>query len=132
MRPEVTTQVDEPARLVDAPDEAVFQRLLVADERDDRAVVVRVEVDVEDASARAAERRRNGIDDTSIAALREVRHGLERRHRPHPTTERVRPRRGAAAESRTPRPPLFPGGRTSAEARALHDPRHELPRLDVA
>jgi hypothetical protein len=44
--------------------------------------VVRVEVDVEDASARATERRRNGIDDTSITALREVRHGLERRHCP--------------------------------------------------
>ena len=58
----VSTQVDPPSRLVDPGDEPVLEGALVADERDDRAVVVGIDVNVENPPACARECRRDRVE----------------------------------------------------------------------
>ena len=80
MRALVAAQVDALARARDPVEERGDELVLRADEREDRAVVVGVGVDVEQARVRgegAAER----VDRAAVAAFREVRDGLERQHR---------------------------------------------------
>ena len=62
-------QVDEPACLIDPRDKTVLERTLVADERDDRPIVVRVEVGVENAGAGARECVGNRRDDRVVTSL---------------------------------------------------------------
>ena len=82
--------------------ERVDELALVADEREDRPVVVGVRVDVEQLRA-LRERPADLLDHRGVAALREVRYGFERqRHSSYSRTrgDRVRagaPRAGIAA-----------------------------------
>jgi len=78
----VEPEIDPPSRLVDAADQAVLERLLVPDEGDHGAVVIGVEVDVEDARASRGECCRDRVDGGAIPALGEIRHGFEQGHRP--------------------------------------------------
>jgi uracil-DNA glycosylase len=73
----VATEVDPLACARDPRDERVDDGAVVADEREDGAIVVRVDVDVEQLRAlgqRAADR----LHDRAVAALREIRHRFER------------------------------------------------------
>ncbi len=76
----VSPQVDPLPGLVDSGDQPVLERLIVADERDHRAVVVAVDVRVQHASAGAREGRRDRRDRRRVPPLGDVRHGLERGH----------------------------------------------------
>jgi hypothetical protein len=74
----VAAQVDERDGPGDARDQRVDELAVVPDEREDRAVVVRVAVDVEQPGRRGepiAQRR----DPPRVAALGDVRHRLERK-----------------------------------------------------
>ena len=73
----VRAQVDPSARLADPGDEPVLERLVVADQREHRTVVVAVDMRVEHTRARARERVRDRSDDRRVATLGDVRHGLE-------------------------------------------------------
>ena len=90
----VRPQVDPRTRDRDARDERVDKRLLLADESEDCAVVIRVGVDVEHVRRRR-ERGADRVDHAPVPPLREVRHGFERQR--HPAYSR-RP-----ARARTPR-----------------------------
>src|SRR5439155_7498307 len=78
MRSLVTAEIDPVARARDAGDQGVDELLHAADEREHRAVVIRVRVHVEQPRL-AGERRADHVDDLTVSALREVRDGLERR-----------------------------------------------------
>ena len=79
MRALVPAQVDPLARAARSRRAAPRRaRSSVADEREDRAVVVRVGVHVEQPRARRRARRASASIVAAVAALGEVRHGLER------------------------------------------------------
>ncbi len=80
----VAAQVDPLLRHRDARDQRVLEVLLVADEREDRPVVVGVGVHVEERRVRP-ERACDRVDHRSVAPLREVRHGLQGQHAAYPT-----------------------------------------------
>ena len=75
----VAAQVDAVARAGDAREQRLDQLVRVADEREDRAVVVGVDVHVEQARGRR-ERTAQRLDHRVVAAFREVGHRLQ--HRP--------------------------------------------------
>ena len=79
----VPAQVDELDRARRARDERLDQLSVVAREREDRAVVVRVGVDVEERRSRR-ERPPDLGDRRAVAPLGHVRHGLQ--HDPYPTS----------------------------------------------
>ena len=76
----VRSQVDSPARLVDTRDEPLLDPAVIADEGDDGAVVVTVDVRVEHPRARARERLGNRGYRRCVPPLRDVRDGLEQGH----------------------------------------------------
>ena len=76
----VPAQVDPLAGAGNARQERGDELLLIADERVDRAVVILVRVDVEQARVRR-ERLADRFDGRAVAPLGEVRDGLERQHR---------------------------------------------------
>ncbi len=84
----VPLQVDRLPRRRHTCDEPVLETPIVADQREHRPVVIRVDVGVEEPRARRPEGASNGIDDVGIPPLRDIRHGLERMHLP--TLEIVR------------------------------------------
>ena len=84
----VPLQVDRRPRRRHTRDEPVLEASIVADQREHRPVVIRVDVGVEEPRARRPEGASHGVDDVGIAPLRDVRHGLERMH--PPTLEIVR------------------------------------------
>jgi ubiquinone/menaquinone biosynthesis C-methylase UbiE len=76
----VRPQVDPSARLVDPEDESVLDRPLVSHEREDRPVVVDVDVRVQHARTRSRERVGDCGDRRRVPPLRDVRDGLEHDH----------------------------------------------------
>ena len=88
MDPVVPPEVDRAARFGDARDETVLERPLVSEQREHRAVVVRVEVPVDEAGTESREPKPDRRDDAHVASLGDVRDGLEREHLP--TLETVR------------------------------------------
>ena len=88
MHPVVAPQVDRLPRNRDAGDEPVLEAAVVPDEREHRAVVIGVDVRVEEPRASRPEGRSDGLDDGGVTPFRDVRHGLERTH--PPTLETVR------------------------------------------
>ena len=84
----VPLQVDRRPRRRHTCDEPVLETSIVADQREHRPVVIRVDVGIEEPRARRPECASHGVDDVGIAPLRDVRHGLERMHLP--TLEIVR------------------------------------------
>src|SRR5262245_17805329 len=86
MRALVLAQVDPLARTRNAGKQRSRQPVVVADEREDRTVVVGVGVDVQHLR-RSRKRPRECIDRRLVAALREVRHRFERQ--PHGRTLRA-------------------------------------------
>src|SRR5690349_2989245 len=74
----VAAQVDPLARAGDPSEQRRDELLGRAHEREDRAVVVGVRVDVEQPCAAGPQRRRQRVDRRRVAALGEVRDGLER------------------------------------------------------
>ena len=108
----VPAQVDPLARHLDRRDERLDERPVLADDREHRAVVVDVRVHVEQPRVRR-ERVADRVDRRPVAALGEVRHGLERQHGrtvgrvtrrrttlPLARLARARPRAAAAPASR--------------------------------
>ena len=79
MSPFVASQVDSIPRAVNCRDQRVHQRGVLGDEGEDRTVVVRVAMNVEQ-SCVPPQRLRDGVDRRRVPPLREVRHGLEREH----------------------------------------------------
>ncbi len=77
----VAPQVDALTRNGDPGEKRLDQRLVRADEREDRAVVVWIGMNVEQADA-ARERLPDRRDRGPVAPLREVGHRLEREHGP--------------------------------------------------
>ena len=77
MSPLVAAEIDAVARACDPRQEGLHELLVLADEREDRAVVVGVGVDVEQLGV-LCERSRDGVDRRPVAPLREVRHRFER------------------------------------------------------
>ena len=76
-------QVDSLLRARDSGEKRVAELTLGAREREDRAIVVGVRVDVEHVGVRG-ERRLDRLDRAAIPPLREVRDGLERQlHGPY-------------------------------------------------
>ena len=76
----VPPEVDPLPRARDTGDKRLHQ-LVLAHEREDRAVVIGVGVNVEEARV-LDERRGERVERLPVAALREVRHGLERKRHP--------------------------------------------------
>ena len=76
MRAVVPAQVDPLARARDPRQQRLHELVRLADEREDGAVVVRVDVHVEQ-PRRRGERAAEGVDDALVSPLGEVRHGLE-------------------------------------------------------
>ena len=83
VRARVRAQVDALLSDRDAGDERVRERVVLSDEGEDAAVVVGVDVQVENAGV-LLERGADGDDRRPVAALREVRHRLERQHLAYP------------------------------------------------
>ena len=79
MDPVVAAQIDQLGRPGDAVQQAFDDVLLLGDDGEHRAVVIRVRMDVEHAPA-APKRLRDGFDHRRVAALRDVRYGFEERH----------------------------------------------------
>jgi hypothetical protein len=77
MRALVPAQVDPLLRARDPRDQRFLQLPVVANEREDGAVVIGIRVDVEQLCV-LRERRRERVDRGPVASLREVRHRLER------------------------------------------------------
>ena len=88
MNPVVPPEVDRCPRRSHACDEPVLESSIVAEQREHRPVVIRVDVGVEESRARRPEGASHGVDDGGVPPLRDVRHGLERMHLP--TLEIVR------------------------------------------
>jgi Methyltransferase domain len=84
----VATEVDRASSLRDTCKKSVLQRLVVPDEREHGAVVVGVDVHVDDLGTPNPEGPPDRADDSRVAALGHVRDGLEEEHRP--TLESVR------------------------------------------
>ena len=78
MRALVAAQVDPLARARDPGEQRLDELVRLADEREDGAVVVGVDVHVEQ-PRRRRERLAQRLDHRLVAALGEVRHGLEHR-----------------------------------------------------
>ena len=76
MRALVPAQVDPLARARDPREQRLDELVPLADEREDGAVVVGVDVHVEQPRGRR-ERLAQRVDHRLVAALGEVRHGLE-------------------------------------------------------
>ena len=81
MRAVVAPEVDALPRHLHGREQPPDQLVLGADDREDRAVVVGVGVDVEQARM-GAERRAESVDRPCVAALAEVRYRLEGEHVP--------------------------------------------------
>ena len=82
MNPHVLAQVDALDGDADPGEKRFDQRVLVADERVDRPLVICIGVDVEQRGV-SLERLTDGVDDAGVPGLRDVGHGLE--HDPYPT-----------------------------------------------
>ena len=81
----VAAEVDVVARAGDPGDKSLDECIVSTDEREDGAVVVGVDVHVEQARV-SRERRSHRLDDLGIAPLRDVRHRLQRQlHGAYPT-----------------------------------------------
>ena len=84
----VASQIDRLPCRCDSRDETVLEGAIVPDQREHRAVVVGVDVRVEQPGTRRCKGASNRVDDRDVAALGHVRHGLEQAH--PPTLEIVR------------------------------------------
>ena len=73
----VLTQVDAVSRARHRGDESVGELAILPDDREDGPVVIGIRVHVEDVCVRA-ECLPQSLERGCVAALREVRHGLER------------------------------------------------------
>ncbi len=79
----VLAQVDQLDRSGDPGEQRLDDRLVVRREREHRAVVIGVRVDVQERDAASRRRRRSPRNDGRIPALGDVGHSLE--HDPYPT-----------------------------------------------
>jgi hypothetical protein len=77
MRSLMRAQVDQLRRPRDPRKQRFDELVAGADEREDRAVVILVGVDVEQTSAAGTQRHRERVDRGPVAPLREVRDRLE-------------------------------------------------------
>ena len=77
----VVAEVDPLTSAVDPREQRGDELVLAPDEGVDRAVVVGVRMDVEQACV-PGERSADRVDRRAVASLGEVRHGLQRQHRP--------------------------------------------------
>ena len=80
VRADVQAQVDPVPRAHDSGEQRVDELLVAADEREDRAVVVLVDVHVEQVGVRG-QRGADRSERRAVAPLREVRDGFERKRR---------------------------------------------------